>query len=136
MHRRQLILALPAALVAPRATAHEADELHVYPGTLRPVAGQPAVAIALFEIHAGKTADALLAATSPAAKSIVIIGRDGKPAQRLPVRAGEDLALSPRGPHLRLSGIEGPLTPGREILLRLRFEQAGVLTGTVTVPKA
>lgn len=136
MDRRQIVLLFPVFFLAARVRAHSVDELHVYPGVLRPVPGQAGVAIAMFEIHAGKEPDALLGARSPAAKTIAIIGRDGTPTQRLAIGAGEDLVMTARGPHLRLSGITGQLTPGREFPLRLTFARQGELGGSVTVPKA
>lgn len=132
--RRGLLAAIPLAVMATPAHAHGTGRLHVYPGRLLP-ADRPDAAIAVFEIHAGRAADVLRAASTDAARAVVIVGPDGRPRPDLPIPARSDLELVAGGPHLRLEGLAQPLAPGRTVRLSLDFVEAGRLTAVVRAPR-
>jgi copper(I)-binding protein len=84
------------------------------------------------------TADALVSASSPAAAKVELVrGPGGQPAgpAGLAVPAGGTVSLSPFGPDLVLVGAAS-LEAGNDVLLRLRFRHAGLVTveAVVTPP--
>lgn len=83
----------------------------------------------------GAEADCLLAALSPAARTVEIripdpgaAGGTRAVTDGLPVPAGGVVTLEPDGPHLVLRDIQQPLTVGDAIPVTLRFERAGTVT--------
>lgn len=83
----------------------------------------------------GKTADRLIGATSPAARTVEIhsMTMDGgimrmRPVSGgLPIPAGGSLPLKPGGFHIMLIGLKAPLALGKTVPLTLRFQKAGTV---------
>jgi periplasmic copper chaperone A len=82
--------------------------------------------------NAGKTADALIGASTPAAAKVEIHTMemsDGmmrmRAVEALPIAAGATISLSPGGDHLMLMGVATPLKRGDTIDLTLSFRVAG-----------
>lgn len=121
-------ITLAAALVAAPAAAN-APALHVE-GWARAGASSSA---AYVTVHNGKrTADRLVGASSPAARSVSIHNSvmDGgvmrmRPARALAVQANGRITMKPGGLHVMLMGLKAPLRPGSRLPLTLRFERAG-----------
>jgi hypothetical protein len=90
------------------------------------------------------TADRLLGARSPAARSVEIhtTTRDERGveamarAAELPIAAGGTVELKPGGTHLMLVGIKAPLVPERPIEITLVFANAGEIEVEVPVVDA
>ncbi len=70
--------------------------------------------------------DRLVGASSPEARSAVIVSRAGTEA--LPIPAGSTPQLSADGAYLRLEGVEGALEEGRLVPIALTFERSGTLS--------
>jgi periplasmic copper chaperone A len=90
--------------------------------------------------NAGPTADRLLAASSPAARSVELhetTMTDGdmqmREVERLELAPGAVVSLSPGGMHLMLIGLVKPLKVGAVIPLTLQFERAGRVDATLRV---
>lgn len=104
----------------------------------RPVAratapGQPSSAAYLTIENRGKTADKLLAAESPIAKSVQIhtMKMEGnimkmREVENLPLPPAATVAMKPGdGYHMMLIGLKQALKPGDQLPLTLTFEKAG-----------
>jgi copper(I)-binding protein len=108
--------------------------------TARRAAGRDAPVYLTLQNLAG-TGDVLVSASSPAAARVVLTGRAG-PAPLplpggLPVPAGQTVSLSPFGRDLVLIRPRRLLS-GQQVVLRLRFRDAGLVTvdASVTAPGA
>ena len=82
--------------------------------------------------NAGKEADRLLSASTPAAERIElhIIVREGEVSRMRQVKsfevpAGGMVELKPRGPHMMIFGIKRPFARDERIPVTLKFEKAG-----------
>ena len=86
-------------------------------------------------------ADRLIAASSPAAKHIMIHATERDPEGAVRMRhlefldlvPGNPVTLAPGGIHLMLTGLSGPLLQGGRFPLTLRYEIAGEVTIEVPV---
>jgi copper(I)-binding protein len=91
-------------------------------------------------INRGKTADTLVAVSSPAADSVEIHETrmvDGmarmRPRADIALAPGSTVKLEPNGIHLMLVGLRAPLTAGSTLPLTLEFRGAGRVTIEATV---
>lgn len=85
--------------------------------------------------NVGKTADALLSASTPAAGQVEFHETtmvDGiarmRPREQVEVAAGATVKLEPGGLHLMLVGLKAPLAVGSRVPLTLEFRGAGRVT--------
>lgn len=83
-------------------------------------------------VNRGKTADALVSASTPAAAAVEFHEStvvDGMARMRsrdeIPVAAGATVKLEPGGLHLMLVGLKAPLAAGSRVPLTLEFRHAG-----------
>jgi len=97
--------------------------------------------------NAGSAADALIGASSPAARTVevhetVVMGSPDasgggmmgmQPVARVEIPAGGSLQLKPGSYHVMLIGLVKDLKPGDTIELTLKFEKAGQITVTAQV---
>jgi copper(I)-binding protein len=89
----------------------------------------------------GSSPDALLSASSPAAKSVELhqstTDASGMtsmtPVERLEIPAGGTVELKPGGYHLMMMGLTSQLAVGSKVDLELVFEKAGKVTVTAEV---
>jgi len=86
--------------------------------------------------------DALMGVSTDAASSAMIHRTEVKGGvasmsmvDRLPIPANGKVELSPGGYHIMLEGLRQQLSPGDEVVLRLRFERAGEVTVRAEVRK-
>lgn len=132
------IAALSALLLAAPATAHELKkgELTVdHPLVRAPLGRAPNTAAYAILKNAGPAPDRLLGASCACAKRVEVHGHamrgqvaEMRPVAAVPVPAGGQAALEPRGHHLMLFGVKRPLEAGTMVNLTLRFERAGAVT--------
>jgi periplasmic copper chaperone A len=134
MRRRHL---LAAALLAASPAAAKAPSLHVE-GWARAGASSSAAYVSIH--NGGRTADRLLGASTPAARSVSVhrsVSQSGvmrmRAAGPVAVPAGGRIAMQPGGLHLMLTGLKAPLRPGARLPLTLRFERAGPVQASLPV---
>lgn len=144
MHLRHSLLALVIACAAGSALAadYKVADLHIVDPYARPtVANQPTGAAFLTIENQGASADKLVAASTPIAKSVEIhtMSMEGNVMKMREVPGIElapsaKIAMQPgRGYHLMLFGLRQPLKAGESFPLTLTFEKAGKTEVTVTV---
>lgn len=128
----------PAAAGAATAAAATAP-VDVRGAWARPTPPAAEVAAAYLEIRS-RTADRLLAASTPAARRTEIHStsmRDGvmemRHVETLAIPAGTPVVLKPGGLHVMLFGLQKPLVAGQRLPLELRFEKAGVVRTEIVV---
>jgi copper(I)-binding protein len=116
--------ARPVSLASPAGgTADDAHAAH---------AGGSNGAVYLTLRNTGREADRLVGAESPAAH-LAEVHRSGvedgimrmRPADGVPVPAGESVRMEPGGLHIMLIHLNKPLEPGDRFPLRLHFEKSG-----------
>jgi copper(I)-binding protein len=102
-----------------------------------------AVGAAYMVIQGGGDADRLVDASSPRAEMVhlhTVEEDDGVARMRaleaIDVPAGKRVELAPKGMHLMLMGLDGPLVAGQSFPVTLNFAAAGELTVTVLVKPA
>ena len=136
--------AFAALLFATAAHSNNFDlgSLHISsPFARATVAQQPAGAAYLSIENRGKTADALLRASSPAAREVQIhtMKMEGdvmrmREILRLDLKPGSTINMKPgEGYHIMLIGLKQGLNAGDKFPMTLVFEKAGQLEVTVTV---
>lgn len=137
---RFLSLLTAAALTGAPAEAAPSRALHVFGWARATVPAQTGSAVYLHIHNAELTADRLLSVSTPAAAraSIHQTSTGGgvvrmRPAGPVPVPAGAAVEMKPGGLHVMLSGLKGPLQPGRLLPLTLRFERAGVIQAKIPI---
>ena len=103
-------------------------------GTARPAAAYLTI------VNRGRTADRLVAVTSPAAKRAMMhrTVREGgimrmRPAGTVPIPAGATVSFAPGGLHIMLMGLKAPLSKGGTVRLTLVFARAGRATVTARI---
>lgn len=131
---RAAFCALSFALSA-SALAHEfrkGDLLIDHPWTRATARGQTVAAGYLEIRNAGREADRLIAASTPAAERIElhILVKEGDVMKMRQVKsfdlpAGGRVELKPRGPHMMIMGIRRPFAKDERIPVTLKFEKAG-----------
>lgn len=129
---------LAALLLVAAAPAQQAQTgaLLVDHAWSRPTApGMPMGVAYLAITNRGKAADALVAASTPAAAQVEIHQTtlsDGmarmRPVQEVVIAPGSTVKIEPGGIHLMLVGLKQPLSPLDTVPLTLRFRDAGEIT--------
>ncbi len=143
---RRLLLAAPALLLARPGLAHHDTVLGAitiaHPWTRAAAAGANGAAYMNLR-NAGPEPDQLLAAATPAARTVELHThiRDGEVMRMRPVRdialpAGQTVRLRPGGLHVMLIGLAEPLRAGTEMPLTLRFARAGEVTVQLEIQAA
>ncbi|MFZ5792403.1 MAG: copper chaperone PCu(A)C [Pseudomonadota bacterium] len=133
-----LALALAAA-----AAAHEfkiADLEIDHPWARATVAAAKNGAVFLVIKNEGRTADRLIAASSPVAEKAELheMAMDNdvmkmRMVEAVDLPAGQSVALEPGGFHVMLMGLKKPLEESRTFPVTLTFEKAGNVTVTAVV---
>jgi copper(I)-binding protein len=134
-------IAFAAPAVAADYTLNELRILHPYARATPP--GARSGGIYLVVENAGKQADRLVGAASPAARIVEIheMRMEGnmmrmRPVAALDIPAGGKATLAPGGYHVMLSELHAPLVAGTTVPLTLKFEKAGAIDVTVDVEAA
>lgn len=133
------VLAVPSP--SPAQHAH-GDKILLEGAWTRPApAGRPMAAYMTIR-NMGTTDDRLVAARSPAFAAVelhTVEEQDGVmrmiALEAIPVAAGGEAALAPRGMHLMLFGASEAMKTGDSFALELEFEGAGTIEVVVTVEK-
>lgn len=138
---RALLLTLPAIVLCASAAAHAADIVIANAFARPTIAQQPAAAAYLTIVNKGKTADRLVAVTTPAADSAAVhsMKMEGdvmkmREIDDLPLPAGASVAMKPgMGYHIMLMKLKAPLKLGDSFPMTLQFEKAGKVDVNVKV---
>ena len=144
MSVRTLSLFAISLLLPIAASAHEyeARDLRIaHPHARASVPGQPTGAAYLGLENGGKTADRLLGASTPMAKSVEMhtMSMDKnvmrmREVSDITIAPGAKISMQPgNGYHLMLIGLTRPLKPGDKFPITLRFEKFGPLEVSVSV---
>jgi len=143
MFRRLIPLLAAGALCATPASAHqyELGTLVIGHPWARPTApGMPLGAAYLSITNNGKYADALVAASSPAAARVEFHQTtlaDGmarmRPLTEIAIAPGATVKIEPGGIHVMLADLKAPLEPGKPVPLELEFRVAGKLTVELSI---
>jgi periplasmic copper chaperone A len=130
-----------AAQVPAWSADYRAGDLIVSQPWARPTPPSATVGAVYFSVtNGGAKADRLLSISSPMARSVEI--HESRSVQgmvqmraipSLDCPAGAAVKIEPGALHVMLLGLKGPLTPGMEFPLSLRFRDAGVVTVRVSV---
>lgn len=135
-------LAMALLLATAGAHAQEAKSIVVSQAIARATVGKQANGAVYLTIeNRGKSDDALLSATSPAASMAEIhtLHMEGdvmkmRALEQLPLRAGQKVTMTPgQGAHLMLIDLDKPLLTGEKFPVTLAFRKAGQLQITVEV---
>lgn len=137
MLHRVLALITAAVITIPAAgQQYEIDTLVIrHPWSRATAEGMPMGVAYLSITNNGKVADALLAASSPAAARVEIHQTtfvDGvarmRPLPEVEIAPGATVQIGPGGIHLMLVDLKAPLTAGTRVPLTLEFRVAGRIT--------
>ncbi|HEX5163110.1 MAG TPA: copper chaperone PCu(A)C [Steroidobacteraceae bacterium] len=137
MRRRLAALLGAAVLVLPAmAGDYTLGNLTIsHPWSRATAPGMPMGVAYLAITNRGKAADALVAASTPAAAQVEIHQTtlsDGmarmRPVQEVVIAPGSTVKIEPGGIHLMLVGLKQPLSPLDTVPLTLRFRDAGEIT--------
>jgi copper(I)-binding protein len=129
-----LAVSVLAAVPLTAARPVDAGPLRITHAWIRtPPPGAPTAAAYLTIVNRGKSAERLLGAVSPEAKSIephVMSTSGGVMRMRSPIAGfgiapGATFTLWPGGGHLMLVGVRHPLRAGERVPISLRFARAG-----------
>jgi hypothetical protein len=130
-------------LLSLAAVARAGDAPSVSGAWARATAPGVDVGAAYLVIEGGATTDRVVAASSPRAAMVhlhTVEEQDGvakmRPVEAIDVPAGQRVELAPKGTHLMLMGLDGPLVAGQSFPVTLRFATAGEQTVTVLVKPA
>ena len=135
----------PALLVllSLAAVARAGDVPSVSGAWARATAPGVDVGAAYMAIEGGAKADRIIDASSPRAAMVHLhtVEEQGgvakmRPIEAIDVPAGQRVELAPKGTHLMLMGLDGPLVAGQSFPVTLRFATAGEQTVTVLVKPA
>lgn len=112
------------------------------PRTRATAAGQ-SVGGGFLKLTNGGPADRLVAASSPASKTVELhtMRMDGdvmrmREVEAIELPAGQTVELKPGGLHLMLMGLKAPLKAGDSVPVTLKFEKAGEVTVQLKVEAA
>jgi len=144
---RSLAAALLLALAACGApadappAAQPAQALHIDNAWAPPTPRGVDVSAGYLTITNNSSADdALIGASSARAERVEVhemTMQDGvmqmRPAARLPISAGDSIALAPGGRHLMFFGVAPPFAEGETIPVRLTLERAGAIDVSLPV---
>ena len=137
-------LALAAAVGVVRADDFAQNDVRIDHPYLRPTPPGARTGAAYFTVrNVGRTADRLLGASTPAAKTVEIhsMTMDGnvmrmRAVSALDIPAGGKVALTSHGYHAMLVDLARPLKQGERIPMTLRFERAGSMDIVASVEGA
>jgi copper(I)-binding protein len=138
--RAFLLLAAGAAALA-AAGSHEPGKLSISHPWSRPTAAGMSMGVAYLTItNHGKSADTLIAASSPAAARVEMHQTtlvDGmarmRPLREIPIAPGATVKIEPAGIHLMLVDLVAPLVAGQSVPLTLEFRAAGRISVQLAV---
>ena len=132
------VAAVSSLLLAAPASAHEVKKGDItveHPLVRASLGKAPNTAAYAVLKNAGPSPDRLLGAFCACAKRVELHGHvmrgqvaEMRPVAAVPVPAGGQAALAPRGHHLMIFGLKRPLEAGTMVNLTLRFERAGAVT--------
>lgn len=130
-------------LLSLAAVARAGDAPSVSDAWARATAPGLDVGAAYMVIVGGAKPDRVLDASSPRAAMVHLhtVEEQGgvakmRPIEAIDVPAGQRVELAPKGTHLMLMGLDGPLVAGQSFPVTLRFATAGEQTVTVLVKPA
>lgn len=133
------LLAVPGLAAAGEHEAYTVGPLTVADPWARASAGDNGAAFMVITTK-GKSADRLVSASSPVAKTVELHTHimEGdimrmRAVEDIPVSAAEPAVLKPGGLHVMLIGLKQPLKEGAEFPLTLTFADAGSVTVEVDV---
>lgn len=147
MNLRSLLIAAALAAAGTSVHAHSYDvgDLHIHHPHARPtVANMPTGAAYLNLENRGKSADKLIGASTPVAKSVEIhtMSMDNgvmkmREVDGVELKPSEKIEMKPGGGyHLMLMGLTQQLKPGDRFPMTLTFEKAGKKEVSVAVDKS
>jgi copper(I)-binding protein len=91
-------------------------------------------AVVFFDLKStGKYGDIITAVYSPIAKNAALVDAGGGALTRVEVPGATTMSFTAEGPHVVLSELTRPLTPGETIIVTLIFEKSGGLGVITTV---
>ena len=91
-------------------------------------------AVVFFDLKStGKYGDIITAVYSPIAKNAALVDAGGGALPRVEVPGATTMSFTAEGPHVVLSELTRPLTPGETIIVTLIFEKSGGLGVITTV---
>jgi copper(I)-binding protein len=91
-------------------------------------------AVVYFDLKStGKYGDIITAVYSPVAKNAALVDAGGGALSRVEVPGAMTMSFTAEGPHVVLSDLTRPLTPGETIIVTLIFEKSGGLGVITTV---
>ncbi len=139
-----LLRTFATALLFASASLHAQEDKAIAVGkaVARATVGKQPNGAAFLQIeNRGKTDDALLSASSPAASRVEIhtMSMEGdvmrmRALDRLEIKAGQAVVMKPGGgAHLMLMGLKKPLAAGESIPMTLNFRNAGKVEVTAEV---
>jgi copper(I)-binding protein len=140
----QLSRLVPALALAIAAVAAHAGDAPVVTGAWsRATPPGVSVGAAYLMITGGDRDDRLTGASSERAEMVELheVVEEGgvakmRPTGEVEVPAGKRVELAPKGRHLMLMGLDGPLVAGQTYALVLKFAESGEQKVTVTVREA
>jgi copper(I)-binding protein len=141
LHRRHLLIALGATVVARPALACEffSSHLRIWHPWTRATRVDADTAKLFMRFDEVQRTDRLIGIETPVAAGVRLAG-PGAPEKAqdlsLLIRAGQELTLAEDGLHLELLDLQQPLQLGRSFPLRLVFEGAGAVEATLNVDYA
>jgi periplasmic copper chaperone A len=141
MLRRFACLATLLVACSVHARDFRVGDIVIADAWTRPTATGMPMGVAYFTLtNLGRTADALIAASTPLAAraeihetSIVEGMARMRPLGEIGLAAGQRVAVAPGGIHLMLVGLKAPLAAGTRVPLTLEFRAAGRVTIELTV---
>lgn len=142
LRRVALFATILVAAIVPAADrqAASAGKIRISGAWTRPTAAGMPMGVAYFVIHNGGVADAVVAASTPAAARVEFHQTtlsDGmarmRPLPEIDVPAGATVAVAPGGIHLMLVELAAPLAVGTRVPLTLVFRNAGKIEISLAV---
>jgi copper(I)-binding protein len=114
-------------------TVMEAGGTRVRPDKGRAVRQADRAAV-YFELRStGKYGDVITGVYSPVARQAALVDAAGAPVARVEVPGATTVSFTAGGPHVVLSDLTRPLTPGETIIVTLLFEKSGGIGVITTV---
>ena len=91
-------------------------------------------AVVYFDLTStGKYGDVITGVYCPVARRAVLVDVGGEPLPRVEVPGSTVMSFASTGPHIVLSDLTRPLTPGETIIVTLLFEKSGGIGIITTV---
>src|SRR5262245_53856406 len=136
-----LLVWLAPGSPSPMAHDHAAPGVEILQPWAPAMSGQDQQLVYLTIRNPGNVADRLVRVLSPVAAKVEMHAATGqgdpKPVAALSVGAGQDLVLSPSGPHLAMLNLKRTLLENQTFKLALEFDQAGrIIIDVIVGPPA